>query len=275
MENIDKINIKGFGDEWSAYTQKELDLQESRHIFESYFKIFDWKKIPPNAKGFDMGCGSGRWAYWVSQKVEELHCIDASKEALDIAEKNLEGTPNCIFHHASFEDNPIEDNTMDFGYSLGVFHHVPDAYAGIKACARKLKPGAPFLAYIYYDLENKPLWFRKLWQFSEIIRGKISMLPFKYKLFITRLIALLAYYPLSRFALYMERIGFNVDNFPLSGYRHRSFYTMKTDALNRFGTKLVNRFKRSQVEQMFSSAGFEKIQFGIGKPRWLVIGYKK
>ena len=49
---------------------------------------------------------------------------------------------------------------MDFGYSLGVLHHLEDTQAGMAACVRKLKPGAPFLVYIYYALENRPIWFR-------------------------------------------------------------------------------------------------------------------
>lgn len=28
--------------------------------------------------GFDLGCGSGRWAFFVAPKVAKLHCIDRS-----------------------------------------------------------------------------------------------------------------------------------------------------------------------------------------------------
>ena len=45
---------------------------------------------------------------------------------------------------------PIKDNSMDFGFSLGVLHHLPDPFEGIKSCVTKLKPGAPFLVYLYY-----------------------------------------------------------------------------------------------------------------------------
>jgi hypothetical protein len=45
---------------------------------------------------------------------------------------------------------------MDFGYSLGVLHHLPDPRAGLAACVTKLKPGAPMLVYIYYAFDNRP-----------------------------------------------------------------------------------------------------------------------
>ena len=41
-----------------------------------------------------------------------------------------------------------------------------------------------------------------------------------------------------------ERLGTDVRHFPLSAYRDRSFYTMRTDALDRFGTRLERRFSR-------------------------------
>ena len=48
---------------------------------------------------------------------------------------------------------------MDFGYSLGVLHHIPDTCAGIKACARLLKRGGPFLVYLYYAFDNRAIAF--------------------------------------------------------------------------------------------------------------------
>ena len=66
----------------------------------------------------------------------------------------------------------------------------------------------------------------------------------------------------------IEKMGFNVENLPLSAYRELSFYTMRTDALDRFGTRLEQRFTRAQIEQMMESAGLEKIKFSEDLPFW-------
>ena len=71
-----------------------------------------------------------------------MHCIDASDAALDVAKNNLRQFKQCQFHHASVDNIPLADNSMDFAYSLGVLHHVPDTQAGINACVAKLKPGS-------------------------------------------------------------------------------------------------------------------------------------
>ena len=44
-------------------------------------------------------------------------------------------------------------------------------------------------------------------------------------------------------------------SFPLSYYRHYNFYIMRTDAHDRFGTPLEQRFSRAQLRAMCTAAG--------------------
>ena len=50
---------------------------------------------------------------------------------------------------------------------------------------------------------------------------------------------------------------------------------MRTDALDRFGTRLEQRFTKKQIEQMMLGAGLDEIQFREDEPFWCAIGYKK
>jgi len=59
---------------------------------------------------------------------------------------------------------------------------------------------------------------------------------------------------------------------PLSYYRDRSFYVMRTDALDRFGTRLEKRFSRAEIESMMSAAGLGTIVFREGAPFWCAVG---
>ncbi len=169
MDNIDVNTVNGFGDEWERFDQSVLSSKERKKIFDLYFSIFPWEILKSNAVGFDLGCGSGRWAQLVAPRVGRLHCIDPSA-ALDVAKQNLANNENCEFHRASVDDMPLEEESMDFGCFLGVLHHIPDTQLAMTACVKKLKPGAPFLVYLYYDFENRPSWFRGIWKLSEMIR---------------------------------------------------------------------------------------------------------
>ncbi|MDQ2901615.1 MAG: class I SAM-dependent methyltransferase [Acidobacteriota bacterium] len=273
--NLDRDTVAGFGFEWERFDQSELAASDRDAVYGQYFELFPWQALPPQAEGFDLGCGSGRWAKCVAPRVGRLHCIDASDRALSVARRNLAGLPNCVFHEASVENIPLEPESMDFGYSLGVLHHVPDTAAGIRSCVLRLKKGAPFLLYLYYAFDNRPPWFRLLWKSSDILRRGISRCPHGLRYAISQGIAAFVYFPLARVARLAERVGMGVSGFPLSYYRGLSFYTMRTDALDRFGTKVEQRFTARQIREMMTEAGLERIAMRDGEPFWCAVGFKK
>ncbi|QDL39138.1 class I SAM-dependent methyltransferase [Rhodoferax sediminis] len=271
--NLDPKTVNGFGDEWERFDQSALPLEEQRRIFEMYFAIFPWSSLPSNAVGFDLGCGSGRWAKLVAPRVGHLHCIDPSV-ALKVAKRNLIGNDNCEFHLASVDSIPLQDASMDFGYSLGVLHHVPDTQSAITSCVQKLKPGAPFLTYLYYAFDNRPIWFRAIWKLSDIIRNVVSKLPHILRYWVSQIIAGAVYYPIAKLTLGLGKAGIDVRNIPLSSYKDCSFYTMRTDALDRFGTRLEQRFTRVQIRKMMERAGLERVEFSPNLPYWCAVGYR-
>ncbi len=273
-QNIDPDVAAGFGHEWSTFRQNEDEFSpaDREAIFRSYFHIFPWEELPPNPVGIDVGCGSGRWSVMVAPKVGHLHLLDASPEALAVAKANLARVGNVSFHLASVGDIPLADNSLDFAFSLGVLHHVPDTAAAIRSVVAKLKVGAPFLIYLYYALDNRPLWYRTIWRFSNVVRIVISTLPPAMRLIFSQIIAATIYWPLARLAALVERAGVSTALIPLESYRNRKFYVMRTDAYDRFCTRLEQRFTRGQIEQMLSSAGLDDIRFSDEVPYWCAIG---
>ena len=145
---------------------------------------------------------------------------------------------------------------------------------GIKQCVEKLKKGAPLLLYLYYRFDNRPFWFRFIWSISDLLRKIISKMPYGLRYIFSQIIAVAIYFPLARTSFYMEKLNLNVSNFPLSSYKNLSFYTMRTDALDRFGTRLEQRFTRDEIKIMMENAGLENIKFSNSKPYWVAVGYK-
>lgn len=100
-------------------------------------------------------------------------------------------------------------------------------------------------------------------------------MPTGLKHFVAEIIAATVYFPMARTAYFLEKAGLNVSAFPLSIYRDKSFYTMRTDALDRFGTRLEHRYTKKQIEEMMTEAGFENIRFSNEMPFWCAVGFKK
>ena len=272
--NIDRRTVAGFGAEWSSFNQLALSNEECQRLFDRYFDIFPFDKLPTDAEGFDLGCGSGRWASGVVGRVGLLHCIDPSAKAVAVAERRLGGHLNVRFYIAAADSIPLADGSQDFGYSLGVLHHIPDTRRALADSVSKLKPGGWFLVYLYYDLDGRPPWYRALWTASDFGRRAISRLPFPLRKAVTTAIAAGVYWPLARATLLAERMGANVSDVPLSAYRSSSFYSMRTDALDRFGTSLEQRFSRDQVREMMEGVGLTDIRFSESEPYWVACGRK-
>lgn len=274
MSNKDDKVIEEFGNEWLDFNFSEPNTEKLKEIFDDYFYIFPWELISNESIGFDMGCGSGRWDQFIAPKVKHLNCIEPS-HAIDVARKNLSLFNNISFFKETSDSCSLESNSQDFGYSLGVLHHIPDTEAALGDCARLLKSGAPLLLYLYYSFDNKPLWFRVLWKLSDYLRKMVSSFPKPAKRAACNVIAYTVYFPLSRGAFVLEKLGLNVDNIPLSIYRNKPFYYCKNDALDRFGTRLEQRFSKTQIEAMLERKGFESVKFSPNMPYWCCVALKK
>ena len=275
IKNLDKSVINDFGHEWSEFDQSKIEYTELKKLFNQYFNIFPKKILNKKVTGFDLGCGSGRWAKFIAPKVKKLNCIDPSKLAIHVAKKNLKKFKNISFYNSTVKKNLLEDNSQDFGYCLGVLHHTSETIKGLNFCYRILKKNSPFLIYLYYNFDNRSIMYKFIWKISDILRFFISSVPFFLKKVITDFIALLLYWPLARFSLVLEFFGLSSHNFPLSFYKSESFYTMRTDSLDRFGTKLEKRFSKQEIIELLSSAGFKDIKFSKKMPFWVAICKKK
>ena len=273
MANKDEKVIEEFGDEWKKFDHGNVDRVKLEETFRQYFSIFPWEVLPNNPVGFDMGCGTGRWAQYVAPKVKTLNCIEPS-DAIDVAKKNLREHQNVNFYQETTDACSLGPNSQDFGYCLGVLHHIPNTQEALNDCTRLLKPGAPILLYLYYNFENKPPYFKVIWKVSDFIRRVVSIAPKPVKHLLSGAIALSVYSPLSRLAYVLEKMGISVENFPLSDYRAKPFYQCKNDALDRFGTRLEQRFSKSEITEMLIKADCTDVKFSPTTPYWCCVAFK-
>jgi SAM-dependent methyltransferase len=276
-DNVDLEVARGFGREWSTFPQDPDHLSQAQRqaIFDDYFHIFPWDLLPADGGvGLDVGCGTGRWSVLVAPRVRHLHLLDPSAEALSVAKENLRDIDNVSYHLDSVATIPLPPKSLDFAFSLGVLHHVPDTAAAIAAIADKLKRDAPFLLYLYYALDNRPAWYRLLWRVSDLARAGMSRLPHPAQWVISQIVAALIYWPLSRLARVVAWRGGSASALPLSYYADKSFYVMLTDAYDRFCTRLEKRFRRSDIEHMLTRAGFRSVTFSSKPPFWCAVGIK-
>ena len=271
-ENLDQEVINSFGHEWAAFDYSETETNEALDAqFHAYCEPIDLSQFNPETSlAADFGAGSGRWTSRLLPYFCLVYALEPSDGASKVLAKKFVSENRVKILQETVGMNSIPSNSLDLAMSLGVLHHIPDTALAIKDVASKIKSGGVFLCYLYYKLENKPVYYRGLFWASNSLRWVISRLPYVIRRFIAQLIAGVVYLPLSRVAKYLGRKGKNVSNFPLHHYANMPFVMLQNDALDRFGTRLEQRFSKRDIEEMLVKAGFDvtTLKFSDSEPFW-------
>jgi len=271
-QNLDQQVIDSFGHEWAAFDYAESETNEALDAqFMAYCTPIDLSQFNTKSSvAADFGAGSGRWASRLLPYFSLLYALEPSDGANKVLKNKFSKEPNMKILQETVGVNSIPTESLDLAMSLGVLHHIPDTALAIKDVAGKIKSGGIFLCYLYYKLENKPLYYRGLFWTSNSLRWVISRLPYTLRRFIARTIASLIYFPLARTAKLLEKRGKNVLNFPLHHYANMPFVMLQNDALDRFGTRLEQRFSKKEITEMLGNAGFDlsTLKFSDVEPFW-------
>ena len=135
IKNIDLATVQSFGDEWSKFSK--FSDEEIRKIGDEYFDITNSKIFNQDSIVLDLGCGSGRWSKYLSEKVKFIEAIDPS-DAVYAAHELLKNNKNTRVTKSTVDNIPFEDESFDFAFSLGVLHHIPDTEKALNQIVKKV-----------------------------------------------------------------------------------------------------------------------------------------
>lgn len=270
-ENIDHSVVHSFGEEWKKFHRfSDVEIEKDAKL---YFDIVTDEMLNRDSYMADFGCGTGRWAKYLAHKAGFVEALDPS-DAIFVADKLIGEADNVRLTKASIDGIPFPDETFDFAMSIGVLHHIPDTQKAMNACVKKVKIGGYFYTYLYYDFENRGAAFKVLFSVVDAVRNRTSRLPMKTKKFVCDVLAVTVYLPVVAAGRLLKFVGLGkvARQLPLSHYQNNSFLWMRTDALDRFGTTLEQRFSRNDIRRMMAEAGVEDLTFSDQMPYWHVVG---
>lgn len=278
-KNLDQGVIDSFGHEWSEFDYAESENAEALDTqFLAYCAPIDLSQFNPHSSiAGDFGAGSGRWSSRLLPNFSKVYALEPSDGANKVLRKKFAEESKIIVLQESVGANSIPDASLDLAMSLGVLHHIPDTGLAIKDVSKKIKAGGYFLCYLYYNLENKPRYYRLIFKAVNVVRRVISRLPQRLKRLTATAIAGLIYWPLARFSKLLEKLGRNTANFPLHHYADMPFVMLANDALDRFGTSLEQRFSKAEITEMLRAADFDlsTLKFSDAEPFWTFAVQKK
>ncbi len=130
---------ESFGLQWARFSKTQLDsAQGTDRSFKRFTNETQWNK--ENLAGkivIDAGCGAGRFSEIVEKFDGDLIAIDYSR-AIEVAAKNL-ASDKTFFIQADLSALPIEDQSADFVYCIGVLQHTSAPRFIVEELLRVLK----------------------------------------------------------------------------------------------------------------------------------------
>ncbi len=233
-----------FGDEWNEYS---AILPEHQQQFEQYFDIFDLTTLRQK-RVCDLGCGSGRWSYFLKEHCQSLLLVDFS-DAIFAARNNLADANHCLFFMADLQKLPFADDFADFLICLGVLHHLPtpclDEVRKLKRCAPQL------LIFLYYALDNRPFYFRTILSCVTLLRNVLAKIRQPgLRRFITTIGTYLFYIPPIYLGHLLKPLHLST-YVPLYDFYHdKGIERIKQDVYDRFFTSIEQRVTREEISQL-------------------------
>ena len=249
-----------FSEEWKKFSDI---LPEHEGEFSQYFNILNVDLLE-DSRVCDLGCGIGRWSYFLQKRCRELVLVDFS-EAIFVARENLRDTSSALFFMGDLKRLPFRDNFADVMICLGVLHHLPTNALDEVRLLRKYAP--LLLIYLYYALDNRPFYFRLL---LAVVTGARTLLwrvrNRQMRSLFTYAAAVSVYLPLVLLGKMLRPL--NVDrHVPLyEGYKGKSLRRIRQDVYDRFFTGIEQRFSRQEILELRSS--FSEVFVSQRLPYW-------
>jgi len=260
IETFSKAVQSSFGQQWTQYSKI---LDEYRIEFEQYFDLVSVQSLKDQVV-CDLGCGVGRWSYFLQAHCGELILVDFS-DAIFVARKNLAHSDNATFLMGDVKRLPFADDFCDFLFSLGVLHHIPanalDEVRALKKYARRV------LIYLYYALDNRPFHFRVLYWVMELGRRVISSVRNDViRRALVWAITLLVYVPFIWLGRLLRPVGLQRQVPLFEFYNGKTVGRIRQDVHDRFCTAIEHRYSRDQIMELRDS--YSKIQISGQIPFW-------
>ena len=260
--------IADFSDQWSKYTDNK-GWYGSLELFKDITSPLVELESLIGKRVVEIGSGTGRIVSMLLEAgVGHVYAIEPSPDAFRVLEgniKEMERSDDVTAINARGDSWTLEEQ-VDYVFSIGVIHHIPEPAPVVKAAYKSLKPGGRFLAWLY-GYEGNELYLGIV----EPLRKVTTRLPHA----LLRCLVELLY-----FALFLYRNISVVIPLPLSSYIERVLWPMSPQkrrlvVYDQLNPAYAKYYTREEAIQLFEQMGFENVEthhrHGYS---WSVVGQK-
>ncbi len=240
-----------------------------------YFDNVDVSKLEGKIVA-DFGSGIGRWSYILSKRVnlKSLVVSDAS-DAIFVSRENLKEFNNVIFLKFDIDQCPFDKNVIDFGFCLGVLHHLPYDLNDSKKCINKIHNSCKEnLFYLYWKFDERGIFFKSLYKISNLLRLQtIKFKNYYTRKIISHFLTLFIYFPFIFLNRFFYTLKIPIKKMPLTFYTFMSYSRVRQDAYDKFFTSVEYRYSKNELKRIFYQK-YKTLIFSEKIPKWTFMAIK-
>lgn len=268
MDLLTQKTINDFGEQWTNYTDNE-GWYGSKELLEDIIEPLIQSKELANKSVAEIGSGTGRIIKMLSElNVSRLVAIEPSA-SYSVLQRNVEDikcVPSEIELIHETGDKFIINPPVDYIFSIGVLHHIPDPVSVINNSLKSLKSEGRIFIWLY-GYENNELYVNSV----SILRAITTRVPHS----LLKLIVTIVYGMLTTYQFLARYV-----NLPLRDYLTNVLWKMSPEKrrlviYDQLNPSYSKYYRRNEALELLSSCGLKdiKIHHRHGYS-WSVIGTK-
>lgn len=257
--------IADFGEQWTSYPGTD-GFFGSAELFNDFLNPLASDRDFAGCRVAEIGAGNGRFVNVVAAAgAAHIIAVEPSKAMRVLRENTARFGDRITYLEATGEKLPASGD-LDYVYSIGVLHHIPDPDPVVAAAFRALRSDGTFVVWLY-GREGNGLYLL----FSRSLRTFTRRLPHR-----GLELVVAALYPVLR--LYMALCRFIP--LPLAAYMRRVLLPLTPAArrlviYDQLNPAYAKHYTQDEARELLARAGFGQIRLhhrhGIS---WTVAGTK-
>ena len=170
MQHSGSKTIKDFGEQWLRYRDNE-GYYGSRELLYDILSPFLKQEDIKDCRVAEIGSGTGRIVNMLlSAGARHVIAVEPS-DAFEVLTENILDPEKVTCLKITGDQLPAFGN-LDYIFSIGVLHHIPDPAPVVEAAFKALRPGGHFIVWLY-GKEGNGLYLA----FIRPLRGLTKRLP--------------------------------------------------------------------------------------------------
>jgi len=147
MSDVSKKTIQDFDAQWTRYTDND-GYYGSINLFQDICGPLLPIECLKNCRAMEIGSGAGRIVNMLLDAgVAHVVAVEPS-DAIEVLKSNTQSRADKVQYIKATGEN-IPDIKVDYAFSIGVLHHIPNPVAVVSRVYEALNPGGKFLFWVY------------------------------------------------------------------------------------------------------------------------------